>query len=322
MEVFINILIFVTSCGLLYFSGDLIVNGLVRLSRFFGLKEFVVAFFVMAVAASLPNLFVGVTSALQGIPELSFGDIMGNNLIALTLAVGLAVLFSPNKEITAESRTIQSTSFFTLGAAILPVILILDGTLSRPDGIILIIFFLVYIFWLFSKRERFSKTIDPEPKHTMIISVKEGLKDTFKIFSGALILFISSQGIVLSSTFLASSLGLPLVIVGSLIIGFGSALPEVYFAIYSAKRGETFMILGNLMGAVIIPASLILGIVTIINPIKTESLDSFAISRIFLTLAIIAFFITTKTQQKITKRESFILISIYIIFVVTTLLKY
>lgn len=322
MEFFINIIIFLASCGLLYFSGEIIVNGLVRLSRFFGLKEFVVAFFVMAVAASLPNLFVGVTSALQGIPELSFGDIMGNNLIALTLAVGLAVLFSPNKEISAESRTIQSTSVFTFGAAILPIILILDGTLSRPDGFILILFFFIYLFWLFSKKERFSKTIDPEPKHSMIMSVTEGLKDAFKIFSGAFLLFISAQGIVMSSTFLASSLGLPLVIVGSLIIGFGSALPEVYFAIYSAKRGETFMILGNLMGAVIIPASLILGIVTIINPISTASLDSFAISRIFLSLAIIAFFITTKTQQKITPKESVILLSIYFIFVLTTLLKY
>lgn len=298
------------------------VNSLVRLSRYFGLKEFVVAFFVMAVASSLPNLLVGITSALKGIPELSFGDVMGNNLIALTIAVGLAVMFSPTKEISAESRTIQSTSMFTLGAALLPIILIIDGILSRADGIILISFFFIYIVWLFSKKERFSKAVEGNTHHNVVSGTKEGLKDAFKIFSGGGLLFIASQGIVLSSTFLATSLGLPLVIIGSLIIGFGSALPEVYFAVYSARRGETFMILGNLMGAVIIPASLVIGIVTLINPINVSNLGSFALSRIFLTIAILAFFLFTKTQEKITRKESYILIAIYLIFVITTLIKY
>ncbi|MFA7216585.1 MAG: sodium:calcium antiporter [Candidatus Paceibacterota bacterium] len=322
MTPIINILIFVSSCGLLYISGEIMVNSLVRLSKYFGLKEFVVAFFVMAVASSIPNLLIGITSALKGIPELSLGDIMGNNLIDLTIAVGLAVLFSPTKEISAESKTIQSTSMFTLGAALLPIILIVDGILSRADGIILISFFFIYIFWLFSKKERFSKAIEGNIHPNAISGTKEGLKDAFKIFFGTSLLFIAAQGIVLSSTFLATSLGLPLVIVGSLIIAFGSALPEVYFAIYSARREETFMILGNLMGAVIIPASLVLGIVTLISPINVTGLGSFFMNRIFLIIAILAFFMFTRTQEKITRKESYVLIAIYLIFVITTLIKY
>ena len=112
------VLIFLACCVLLYFSGEWVVGGLMRMARFLGWREFVVAFFVMAFAASLPNLFVGITSALHKIPQLSFGDVAGNNLVALTLAVALAVLIS-KKELPAESRTVQTTSIFTIIAALL-----------------------------------------------------------------------------------------------------------------------------------------------------------------------------------------------------------
>ena len=88
---FYGLAIVVLSGGLLYMAGEFIVASLLKLSRYFKVTEFVVAFFVMAFAATLPNLFVGITSALQGIPELSFGDIMGNNIIALTLAVAVGI---------------------------------------------------------------------------------------------------------------------------------------------------------------------------------------------------------------------------------------
>jgi len=92
--VLVYILIFLSCCALLYFSGEWVVGGLMRMARFLGWREFVVAFIVMAFAASLPNLFVGVTSDLRQIPQLSFGDVAGNNLVALTLAVAIAVLFA------------------------------------------------------------------------------------------------------------------------------------------------------------------------------------------------------------------------------------
>jgi cation:H+ antiporter len=312
----VYISIFILSCIFLYFSGELIVKGLLRLARFFGVTEFVVAFFVMAIAASLPNLFVGITSALKGIPELSFGDIMGNNIIALTLAVGLAVFFSPKKEIPAENKTVKYTSFFTIIAAILPIILITDGNLTRADGLILICFFIYYIYWLFSKKERYSKIYE---KHQLEIikETKYIFIDVTKISSGILILIIAAQGIVISSSSIATLVGVPLVFIGILILGFGSALPEVYFAISSAQKGEVGLILGNLMGAVIIPATLILGIISLIQPINNIDLEFSIINRAFLIIAAIAFLIFSKTDQKISIRESYILITIYLAFVFT-----
>ena len=83
--------IFIISCFVLFWSSSKLVNSLIRMARYLALREFVLAFFIMAFAGSLPNLFVGINSALHGIPELSFGVIVGGNVIDLTLAIGLAI---------------------------------------------------------------------------------------------------------------------------------------------------------------------------------------------------------------------------------------
>lgn len=313
----VNIIVFITSGILLYFSGEIIVNSLMRFSKALGLKEFVVAFFVMAFAASLPNLFVGITSAIKGVPELSFGDILGNNLIALTLAVGAGIFFSRENQIPAQSKTIQTTSLFTITGAILPLVLVSDGVLGRWDGLALIGLFIFYVFWLFSKKERFEKIYEEEK------NIKRELKSVFidvgKIFMGVVLLLISANGIVASASFIAVSLNLSMMLVGILIVGLGSALPEVYFSISSARKDESYMIMGNLMGAVIIPATLVLGIVALIEPIKTDSIDLFFVSRIFLIGSALFFFFFTKTDRMITKKEGYFLLAIYFSFVATIL---
>ena len=306
-------------CGvLIYFSGEWVVGGLMRMARFLGWREFVVAFFVMAFAASLPNLFIGITSALHKIPQLSFGDVAGNNLVALTIAIALAVLIS-KKELPAESRTVQTTSIFTIIAALLPLLLILDGKLSRIDGILLIAFFIFYLFWLFSKRERFTKIYDTQ-KIPIIKEFKLFLKDLGKLILGIMLLIIAAQGIVASAQFFAKSFDITLVLIGVLITGLGSALPEIYFAVASAKRGETWMILGDLMGAVIVPATLVLGIVALIHPIEISDFSPLAIARFFLIISALFFLFFVRTDRKITKKEALFLLSIYLIFVLVEIL--
>ncbi len=318
MDWFFYITIFAGSCVILYFSGELVLNNLMKFAKFLGLKEFVVAFFVMACAASLPNLFVGITSAMAKIPELSLGDIFGNNFTALTLAIAVAIFFSPNKEITIESRVIKSTSYFTFLIALLPLVLMSDGVLSRLDGGILISFFIFYTIWLFSKKERFSKIYSSEEEgEPPVLLLKNSLASAGKIMFGIFMIFIAAQGIVYSASFFATALGLPVIFIGLIIVGFGNALPEVYFSIVSARKGEIFMILGNLLGSVIIPASLVLGIVAIIHPITLSQEPMITASRLFLFLAATFFLIFSKTHSKITLREGWFLFILYLLFITT-----
>jgi cation:H+ antiporter len=311
------IFIFIASCILLYFSGEWVVGGLTRIAKFLGWREFVVAFFMMALASSLPNFFVGTSSILHKIPQLSFGDIVGGNVVDLTLAIALAVLFAKNRSgIPAESKMVQTTSFFVLGAAVLPLLLIVDGVLSQIDGILLIAFFVLYVSWLFSKKERFTKIYDGNQQ---FITKQFGifLKDIGKILLGIAGLLLAAEGIVNSAKFFAINLNLPIALVGILIVGLGNSLPEIYFAITSAKKGEVWMILGDLMGAVIIPATLILGIISLICPIEIADFSPFAIARIFLIISALFFFFSVKTDHKITKKEAIFLLLIYFAFIIS-----
>jgi len=305
-------------------SSEWLIGGLMRLSKAIGIKEFIVGFFVMSIASSLPNLFLGLTAASRGIPELSLGDVFGNNFVAMTLAVFFAIWFAKNKEISAGGKTVQSTAIFTMISAILPIILIFDGNLSRPDGIILIGLFFAYVIWLLNKKEMFSKMYThekPLTHHGQLVTpkIRHALKDFFIICAGVSVIVAASIGIVFSASFIANSLGVPIIIVGLLITGLGNALPEIYFAVASAKRNETQLIIGNLMGSVIFPATLVLGIVALIHPIESTHTEFAATSRVFLLMAAILFFIFARTNKKINLAEGIILLALYAMFVLTVI---
>lgn len=312
------VMIFIVSCALLFVSSKLVIKSLLRMARFLGWKEFVVAFLVMSFAASLPNLFVGISSAIHKIPQLSFGDVVGGNVIDLTLAVALAVLCARGG-ILADSKTVQRTLVFTFIAAILPLILILDGSLSRIDGVVAIAFFAVYMLWLFSKKERFTSVFNNH-KAPIIFEIKLFFLDLSKLIGGILLLLAAAEGIVRSAGFFAESFNLPISLIGILIVGLGNALPETYLAISLARKGEGWMVLGDLMGAVIVPATLVIGIVALICPIKIIDFSPFAIARFFLVISALFFFFFVRTDRKITKKEAWFLLSIYICFVLAEIL--
>jgi cation:H+ antiporter len=306
------ILIFLGSCLLLFLTGKWMVGALTRIAKYLGLREFCLAFILIAVAASVPNLFVGITSAIYRIPQLSFGDIVGGNLVDLTLAVALATLFA--KGLPAASKLVQTSAVFTMVVAILPLLLILDGKLGRGDGILLISIFFFYIFWLFSKRERFTKVYDGK-EAPPVKGFKIFIKDLGIVILGLLFLLIAAQGIVKSASFFSESLNLPLALVGILIVGLGSALPETYFAVLAARKAQNWLILGDLMGAVIVAATLVLGIVALIYPIEIVDFSPFAIARFFLIISAMFFFFFVRTDRKISRKEALFLLSLYISFI-------
>ncbi len=310
------ILIFIISCLLLAFSGKWLVEALSRIALFLNLKEFVVAFFIVAFGTTIPNLIIGVISALNKIPELSFGDVVGSNIFDLTIVVGLAALISRGG-LSAPSKTVQGSSLFTMIIALLPLLLIFDGILSRADGILLLISFIVYTLWLFSKKDRFTKIYNQPAGQ---IGIKRFLKDFIVIIGGLILLSAGGQGIVKSATFFYQEFNLPLGLLGMFVVAIGTCLPETFFSLHAARKGQDWMILGNQMGNVAITSTFILGIVSLISPIKIYDFSPFAIARIFLIIAAISFFFFLKTGQKITKREGLFLIGIYIAFLIVEII--
>jgi len=314
--IFSQIIIFIISFLLLSFSGRWLIESLKRISEFLGWKEFVVAFFITAFSVSLPNFFVGIISALNKVPELSFGDIIGGNVAELALLGGLAALIS-KKGLSANSKTVQGSSIFAIITALLPLLLGADGNISRSDGILLILAFALYTAWLFNKKERFEKIYD-EIKGR--VSVKFVFKTTLIFIISIFLLLVSAQGVVKSARFFADYLKIPLTLVGILIVSFGNSLPDLSFVIQAARKSDDWLLLGDLIGGTIITATLVLGIVSLISPIIITDIPAIVVGRIFLIISALFFIFFIRTEKKITKREGTFLLLIYILFIIVEII--
>lgn len=315
---FFQIAIFIVSIFILSWLSSQLVKTLVDIAKYLRWREFIIAFFVMAFAASLPNLFVDLNAALHGLPQIAFGDIIGGNLVDLTLVAAIAVFFT-KKMLPADSKMVQGSTLFTILIAILPLLIIWDGSLTRGDGLILIFSFILYSYWLFSKEERFKKFYRKNAREPgRFMRGRFGfLLNLGKMVLLLALLLSASFGVINSAQFFSARFGVSLSLVGILIVGLGNCFPEIYFSIVSAKKGEGWMVLGDLMGSVIICATLVLGIIALVAPFEIKDFSPFIIARAFTLIAALFFLVVIKTGQKITKKEGLLLLSIYLAFLLT-----
>ena len=311
----IEITIFLVSIILLSWLSSSFVKTLVDIAKYLKWREFIVAFFVMGFAASLPNLFVDLSAAFQHLAPISFGDIIGGNLIDLTLIMAIVVFFSKGT-VSSDSRMVQGSSVFTFLIAVLPIFLIWTGKVTRIDGLVLIIAFFVYAYWLFSKDDRFKKIYRKSKKDSELPSVRRWvfIKNIIKIILILIVLLASSQGIIYAAQSFQKGLGVSLSLVGILIVALGNCFPEMYFGIVSGKKGEGWMIVGDMMGSVIVCATLVLGIIGVLAPFEIKDMAPFLFARIFTVIAALFFLIAVRTDKKISKKEALLLLFVYIIF--------
>lgn len=308
------VFLFIFSCFLLSWLSSKLIKSLVQIAKYLGWREFIIAFFIMAFATSLPDLLVSVNAVLQNKPLLALGDILGGNLVDFTLVLAIAVFFT-KKGLSAESDMVQSSAIFTTVIAILPLLLIFDGRLDRIDGIISILAFLLYSWWLFSKSERFKKRYR-HSQEDAVVSFKAFLGNLLKFIFLLILLLLASQAVIMSAQFFSDKLGVSIGLIGILIVGLGNTFPDIYFSIISAKKDENWLILGDIMGSVIICATLVLGIIGLIAPFTIDDFSPFLTARIFLILAALISLLFIRTNKKISKREGLYLLFIYVLFLI------
>ncbi|MBU3941455.1 MAG: sodium:calcium antiporter [Nanoarchaeota archaeon] len=303
-----NLIIFLIACIVLVISGSLLVKTLTKIASFLRLSEFVVGFIIMAFATSIPELFVGITSAIAKNPALALGNVIGANIINLTLVIGIAILLG--RGIKIESKKTKTDSLYMVFIAALPMVLmIIGGSLSRIDGIILLAAFALYARRILQQRKLFKKEVENGIKRKEII-----LTTILFVFSLAL-LFLSAKFVVEYATLLSVDLALPPIIVGLFIISLGTTLPELTFGSRAVLAGHSEMALGNSIGSVIVNSTLVLGITSIIYPI-TANILLFSVSAIFMVVIAFLFATFVESGNKLYIKEGISLILLYIFFVI------
>lgn len=311
------ILIFILSCLVLARSSTWMIQSLIKIARFLQWKEFVAASLLTAFATSLPELFVGIFAALHNQPHLSFANVIGANIIVLTLVTGIAVLMA--ERLRFQGTTLRKCSFYAPLIAFLPLVLVLDHKMSRPDGGILFLIGLVYFHWLVSQKNGFGQALyakfrERKPglwtfcKNLMIFGVATGL------------LIVSSEGLVQSAVNLAKLFNIPILIIGLFLVALGTTIPELAFSIKSATLNHKAMILGSTMGTIVVNSSLILGMVALICPFEIADFSPYLTGILFTVITALFFTFFAKTDREITKKEGLFLLLIYIAFLIFEIL--
>lgn len=308
------IFIFLISCLILARSSAWIVQSLIKIARFLRWKEFIVASLLMAFVTSLPELFVGISSALHKQPLLSFGNIIGSNIVVLTLIIGMGAIMGG--ELRFKSKILQKASIYAPLIASLPLLLMLDKKISRIDGCILLIVSFFYFYWLLYQKKRFTKAFPGKSKNKNL-RLLPFLKNLGIFITGICLLLLSAEGIVWSVLNLGKEFNLPVLIMGLFLIAIGTSIPEMAFSAKSIAIGHKQMVLGDAMGSIVINSSLVLGVTALITPFEISNFSPYLAGILFTIITSLFFTIFAKTGREITKKEALFLLLTYIAFLIS-----
>lgn len=300
-----NILIFAVACLILVKSSQFAVKSIANIARSLKISEFITSFLIAGIISTFPEMFVGIVSALNGVSDIGWGTVIGANVADLTIVIGLVALIGGN--IYVGSRTFKYDIFYIMLAA-LPIILAIDGNLSRLDGVVLIIICAVFLMHMIQESYRFHKIENKKGNRLFVNSLV--------FIASVTVLFFAANAVVEYALKLAIDFLVPEIFIGLVLISIGTTLPEFTFALRALKSGYGELAIGDILGNVIIDASLVIGIVAVINPIEISFLIV-ALTGFFMVLSMFMVITFLERDKGLTKKDAVMLIFIYILYLIS-----
>lgn len=305
-----NLFILAASLYILYKSADLIVFGISEYARKLGLSDAIIGLIVIAIAASSPEITSSLMGFLGNRTDIGFGAILGSNLVHVGLALGIISLVG--KKVELEPTIFTKQKLFMWSVLMLPLLLALDGQLSRSDGIVLVIAFGLYIARLW----RIEGTLGRLKKDIKFTTI---WRDVFVFLGSFAALLLAGKYLVFSSVNIGYLLGLPSYLMALTIIGIGTTIPDLTIELRALFRQRASIGIGDLLGSLIIEIVLYLGIISIIKPI---TIDTTLILNALIFLAITTSSVMLLMRGKeINWKHGLVFIALYLIFILIELLK-
>ncbi len=309
---------------LLVKGADYMIDGAVELATIFGVSSLFIGLSVTALGTSAPEAAVSVKAAISSYSSISFGNVLGSNIANMGLVLGFGALIWTIK---ARESTVKVETPFCL-AVVLIIFLMLgddwfgrkEAYLSRFDGIILLIFLFVYIYYLYSmaKKDRRAFLLNPDlPK--IDYSGRKIFKACILLILGAAGVLIGANLIVDNAVIIAKNLGVSEILISVTIIALGTSLPEMATSLAAMKKGESDIAIGNVVGSNIFNILFVLGLSSTIRPIAFPPM---AFKDLWFVLGIsVVFLVFAYTRRTISKKEGGILLLFYIFYIAFVIIR-
>ena len=296
--------------ALLYLGGELLLRYSVALARRLGVSPLVIGLTVVAFGTSAPELAATLAAALRGSPEVAYGNVIGSNIANLSLVLGAAALARP---LVTRARFIRREMPFLLAVSLLLFWVVGDGWVSRLEGAGLLAGLALYLVYLLREKEE-------PPEVTAEFAAEyghDGLSPWLAaagLTAGVLLLSGGATVLVGGATTLARAWGVPERVIGLTVVALGTSLPELASALVAARKGESEILLGNLIGSNVFNSLGILGVTALVSPIRPDGPAVMLDLAVMLGLVLLAWPMLY-TGYRLGRREGAVLLAVYLAYV-------
>lgn len=327
------IIVLLASLSTLVKSADHFTDYAEKLGKLLKLPNFIIGVLIVAVGTSLPEFATSIMGVSQGDVEFLSGNVLGTVIVNILLGLSIAVLFTKRKTIFNWDIVSNDLPFFA-GAIFLVVITLMDGVFTRPEAILFLLGYVIYVFYAYYIQREVKETAKDQLNKELAKEIKKDVDDADKkakptkfldkyisekgkiflyLFVSLIIVAISSHFVVEAVLNLAVILGLGTSVLAATAVALGTSLPEILVAVSAARRGNFDMVIGDILGSNIFDIFVIYGVAGLftqltITPELFMILIPFLVGSFFLLWLVLI-------DKKITRTEALLFVLIYILFV-------
>lgn len=323
----LNILLILVGLAMILYGANWLTDGGSTVAKRFGIGELVIGLTVVAFGTSAPELVISVVSAMKGSGGLAIGNVVGSNIFNVLFIVGVVALIRPIK-VDRDSMTTELPLTVLASVALLVCangsLLDGDGTdgLSRVDGLLLLLFFMIFMRHTFNIARR-GDDADTGSGTMSAVTVrgKELASGVGKILVGLAGLIWGGDIFVDNASALASLLGVSDAVIGLTVVAVGTSLPELATSVVAAVKGQSGLAIGNVVGSCIFNIFLVLGASAAIHPLTMGGIGNFEILTMTGSAVLFWLFGWIIRRRTITRAEGAVMVACFVAYTVALIMR-
>ncbi len=292
-------------------SADWVLKATTFIAKKAHIRSFLLGFLLLGFATTIPEMLVAYQAIHDGVPQLSVGNLLGGSILLLSFVMGGSAI------VLKRIKLDHGLSVFDIGMSsfviFTPAVALWDGKLTQFEGWILVAVYGIHLL-LINKKKQVVETVEHHTKHASHIWHALGL-----LVGGLVGMAIASRYIVTIAELVARAFSIPAFVIGLFLVTIGTNLPELALALEAIVKKQKDIAFGDILGSSVINTPL-LGVIGIVSPFTIADHERMQVTLLLLILVSIFFFWGAITKKDITRREGFVLFTIYIAFVLFEML--
>lgn len=276
----------IAGIALVLWGADRLTDGAVAIAERMHISQMVIGLTIVAMGTSMPEFFVSFMSALKDTPDMAVGNVVGSNIFNTLLIVGCAALVTP---IMILPATVKKDIPFAMVASVALLLMCLDGNISRIDAMVLLGLFVVFMYITLKGAKENEQSMQQT-------SAKAGkpFMSVVWIVVGLVCLVFGSNLFVDAATVIARQLGVSDAVIGLTIIAGGTSFPELATSVVSARKGQSGIAIGNVLGSNVFNILLILGVTGVMSPMTLQGITTVDLTMLVVSMVMLWLFSFTK----------------------------